>query len=76
MNELGAQKGGTKRCQGAQKGVRNRLLTIERFWGNPALWDDQNEQLQGVDLSRAEPCERADADLYEGRRLHRVRDGA
>jgi hypothetical protein len=32
----------------AQKGVRNRLLTIERLWGHPAVWEDQNDQLQAA----------------------------
>jgi hypothetical protein len=68
---------GTKRCQTqAQKGVRNRLLIVERRLG--IFWHGTTKTInfRGLDLSCAEPGERADADLYEGRRLHRVRDGA
>jgi hypothetical protein len=39
--DIGAQKGG------AQKGVRNRLLTMERILGNLTLWEDRNDQPQG-----------------------------
>jgi hypothetical protein len=31
-----------------KKGVRNRLLTMARRFGNLVLWEDQNDQLQAV----------------------------
>ncbi|MCX7397043.1 MAG: hypothetical protein NT138_05115 [Planctomycetales bacterium] len=33
--------------RGGQKGVRNRLLWMERLLGNLGSWEDQNDQLPG-----------------------------